>query len=141
MALTKEEHEGILKRIAESGGFTAEMADDLQKLRDEYDEREGMLRRYGERYDGENRDRKDWDDRREEREEEDRVDGDYKREGLRRSREDDEDWRAKYIELKKSYIDRFFNGAREEITESQDRDIERDGDVQTYEELFERREG
>ena len=42
MALTKIEHDDILKKIAESGGETVDMLDDIQKLRDDFDEREGM---------------------------------------------------------------------------------------------------
>lgn len=46
--MTKEEHDGILKKLSETGGFTADMLDEIQKLRDEYDEREGELNRYRE---------------------------------------------------------------------------------------------
>lgn len=58
MALTKEEHDNILKKLSETGGFTPDMLDEIQRLRDEFDEREGELKRYHEQYDGE--DKEDW---------------------------------------------------------------------------------
>lgn len=48
--LKKEEHENLLKQIADSGGDTANMLDLMQKLRDDFDEREGMLKKYSEKY-------------------------------------------------------------------------------------------
>ena len=44
----------IIERIADSGGLDDDMLGDLKKLKDELDEREGMLKKYGESYDGEN---------------------------------------------------------------------------------------
>lgn len=52
--LTLDEIYGIIKRISETGGDTPEMMDDLRRLQDEIDEREGMLVRYREQFDGEN---------------------------------------------------------------------------------------
>lgn len=52
--LTLDEIYGIIKRISETGGDTPEMMDDLKRLQDEIDEREGMLVRYREQFDGEN---------------------------------------------------------------------------------------
>ena len=43
----------ILKRIMETGGVTDAMEKDIQDLRDEFNEREGILKRYGETYDRE----------------------------------------------------------------------------------------
>lgn len=51
MAYTREEYENLLKEIANSGGDTPAMMELLQKLRDDYDEREGLLKRYGEERD------------------------------------------------------------------------------------------
>lgn len=50
---TKEEIGEIMSRIFETGGLTEDMEKDLKSLKDELDEREGMLARYGEKYDGE----------------------------------------------------------------------------------------
>ena len=53
MALTKAEHENLLKEIAMTGGDTDNMLKLMQRLRDDFDEREGMLRKYGEERDKE----------------------------------------------------------------------------------------
>lgn len=44
----------ILDRIFKTGGLSEDMEGDIQSLKDELDEREGILNRYGESYDGEN---------------------------------------------------------------------------------------
>ena len=58
---------------------------------------------------------------------------------------DGEDWENKYKEMKQKYIDRFFSGDVEEKTKEVKKetkeDVKRDGEEQTYEELFERKEG
>ena len=51
--LTKTGMDKILRRIMETGGLTEDMERDIDRLRSDFDEREGMLRRYGETYDGE----------------------------------------------------------------------------------------
>ena len=115
----------IIERIADSGGLDDDMLSDLKKLKDELDEREGMLKKYGETYGGE-----DWRDR-----------------AARAERERDE--------IRRKYRDRFLYGmdkkAEEvedeketdgrEIKREQKEDIKRDGKKQTFEELFEEREG
>lgn len=128
MSMTKEEHDALLRRIAETGGATPEMLDDIQKLRDEYDEREGMLRRYGERYDGENRERK-------EREESPPEEREKDLDGVDR---EDIDWRGKYEEIRKKYVERFFSSP-EQAKEEQNEDVTKDGETMTYEELFKER--
>ncbi|WP_460601800.1 hypothetical protein, partial [Escherichia coli] len=40
------------------------MEKDIQRLRDEFDEREGVLKRYGETYEGEDQDEYDWEESR-----------------------------------------------------------------------------
>lgn len=77
--------ERILSRIFETGGLTEDMEEDIKRLKDEFDEREGMLRKYGE-----------WD-------EEGDEDGRFEYKEF-----DREAWREKYDELKKKYIKRFF---------------------------------
>lgn len=115
----------IIERIADSGDLDDDMLSDLKKLKDELDEREGMLKKYGETYDGE-----DWRDR-----------------ATRAERERDE--------IRKKYRDRFLYGADKkaeevedeketdgrEVKREQKEDIKRDGKKQTFEELFEEREG
>lgn len=51
--LTKRGYDEILSRIMETGGMTEDMEKDVSRLRAELDEREGILNRYGEKYDGE----------------------------------------------------------------------------------------
>jgi hypothetical protein len=115
----------IIERIADSGGLDDDMLGDLKKLKDELDEREGMLKKYGESYDGEN-----WRDRAEAAERE--------RDEIRRKYRDrflyGEDKKAEEVEDDKQT-------SREEIKREQKEDIRRDGKKQTFEELFEEREG
>lgn len=50
---TKKSVDGILARIYETGGLNPDMEADIKALQSELDEREGILNRYGEAYDGE----------------------------------------------------------------------------------------
>lgn len=115
----------IIERIADGGGLDDDMLGDLKKLKDELDEREGMLKKYGESYDGEN-----WRERAEAAERE--------RDEIRRKYRDrflyGEDKKAEEVEDDKQT-------SREEIKREQKEDIRRDGKKQTFEELFEEREG
>lgn len=115
----------IIERIADSGGLDDDMLGDLKKLKDELDEREGMLKKYGESYDEEN-----WRDRAEAAERE--------RDEIRRKYRDrflyGEDKKAEEVEDDKQT-------SREEIKREQKEGIRRDGKKQTFEELFEEREG
>ena len=52
---TRLAYEELLTRLMNSGELTPDMEEDFRRLKDELDEREGMLARYGETYDGENR--------------------------------------------------------------------------------------
>ena len=119
--LSKRGYEKLLRGIFDTGGVTPDMADALKKLKDDFDEREGMLRRFGEVYDGE--------------------DDEYEY----RPREVD-DWETRYNDLKKDYIDRFFGTSTvkeryEDVMEETAEDVKRDGTVQSFDELWERREG
>lgn len=92
MALfTRQGFDNVLKRIIETGGFSESMMDDIQKIRDDFDEREGIILRYGESYDGENE----------------------SYEFTERAKEPNE-WESKYNELKTNYINRFFGGVQSE---------------------------
>lgn len=133
--LTKSGMTKILRKIMESGGMTEDMERSVRRLQDDFDEREGILKKYGETYDGEDRDEyefsgRDTDEIYTPREEEKLAD----------------DWRAKYEEMKSRYLDRFFG--TDEIEEDFDRtmretrdDVKRDGEPQTFNELLERVEG
>lgn len=83
--LSKKGYENLIARIFETGGLTDAMEADLKKLKDELDEREVILRKYGEPYDGE-------DDEYEYRERNDR------------------DYKTEYEALKERYIRRFMSG-------------------------------
>lgn len=121
--LTKSGANKILRRIMETGGLTDDMEKDIKRLQDDFDEREGILKAYGETYDGEDMDEYD-----------------YK--GKENSViEPEEDYKGKYEEMKQKYLDRFFGGVSEEVKEETKEDVVRDGTKQSFEDLFEKREG
>lgn len=126
---TRTGFEKILRRIMDSSELTEDMEKDIQDLRDDFDKREGELRRYGEVYDGEDKD-----------------DFDYSGVDLEaiEPTEGERAWRDKYNELKTKYIDRFFGGTEEQVEDimnGMEKETERDGKPQTFEELLERVEG
>lgn len=146
--LTKAGFNKLMSRIFETGGLSEAMEKDIERLKVDFDEREGMLRRYGEVYDGEDRDEYDWTPNDEYRLEE----RDSGTEGSMEDtdevftpREEEKDWKQEYENLSRRYINRFMGGdvARidEEIKNDTEEDVIRDGEKQTFEELFERREG
>ena len=94
MKLSKDEHEKILKAIADVGELNENLMNDIQRLRDDFSDRE----------------------------------------------KDGGEFEEKYNELKKRYIDRFFTNP-EEVKEETEKDVKRDGTVQTFDELFEKKEG
>lgn len=129
--MTKKAMDTLLKRIMETGGLTEDMEKDIERLRGDFDEREGILKKYGEEYDGEN--------------DEYEFTENVSRETL------SNEWEEKYKELKQRYIDRFFGGIEEgnegekgegeEIKEEQKEDIKKDGEDLSFDNLFEEREG
>lgn len=165
MAYTREAYTNLLREIAMSGGDTPKMLELLQKLRDDFDEREGMLRRYGERKDrlepaGERREEREI---REESREDDREDGGERRRAYdalpdEETRDDRPDGgaesarpepvkpdtvsRADYEELRRKYIDRFFS-TPEQAIQAQREDIRKDDNAEglTFDDLFKDREG
>lgn len=164
MAFTKKEHEDLLREIALSGGDTPKMLELMQKLRDDFDDREGELKRYRETADrkppeGEQREEKEV---REESREDNKEDGGERRqaydaldedtkerrmEGVdreSRSRGVDRDTvsRADYEDLKRKYIERFFSTPEEAIKENKE-DVKKDDRVKdlSFEDLFKDREG
>lgn len=46
--MTVDEAKGLLDEIEKSGGLTDNMRDGIRRLKDDYDEREGMLKKEGE---------------------------------------------------------------------------------------------
>ena len=87
--LTKRGYYNILDRIFDTGGLSEAMEADLRKLKDDYDEREGMLRKYGEVYDGEDKDEYEY----------------------REFENDTTDWKMKYNDLAARYKRNFFDGS------------------------------
>lgn len=162
MAFTKKEHDDLLREIAMTGGDTPKMLELMQKLRDDFDEREGMLRQYGEKADKTPPEGiKEAEEKvREESRKDDREDGGERRRaygvepdrregrradaetGDRREVTRDMVSRAEYDELKKKYIDRFFSSIPEAIREEKE-DVRKDDNVDslTFEDLFKKREG
>lgn len=133
--LTKTGMNKILRRIMETGGLTPDMEDDIQRLRDDFDEREGILKKYGETYDGEDIDEYEYTGR--------DMDEIYT---SKEEEKDAKEWRTKYEEMKARYLDRFFGGVDndknfEETMNETREDVERDGEPQTFDELLERVEG
>lgn len=144
MAYTPEEYSNLLKEIANSGGDTPKMMELLQKLRDDYDEREGMLKKYGEERDaekpeGEEKERKEL---RKESEEDNREDGGKRRrayDGDWVSREEFDKMRGEMEKIRKAYIDKYFSTAKQE----QEDDVRKDdkSEDMSFDELFKEREG
>lgn len=122
--LTKSGFSKILKSIMETGGVTPEMGDAMKRLIDDFDEREGMLRKYGEVYDGEDMDEYDYTE----------------------NESDIDTLRENYAKLQKDYLDRFFGTKEikdkvENIKDEQEEDIKRDGENQTFDDLLKDVEG
>lgn len=130
--LTRSGMEKILRRIMESGGMTEDMERDVERLKDDFDEREGILKRYGETYDGEDRDEYDYSER-------DDI-------NIYTPKEEEKDWKQEYDNLKERYMDRFFgtSDVKDEFDNTMEdtkEDVKRDGAVQSFAELLERMEG
>ena len=122
--LTGKGMESILRRIMDKSDIEdEEMLADIERLRSDFSEREGILKNYGDVSEG---------------------DDDY--EFVEKSREDGDGWKEKYDRLRKQYTDRFFGNSDmkedfEEIMDDTVEDVKRDGTVQTIDELLERVEG
>lgn len=95
--LTKRGYYNILDNIFKTGGLSEDMEQDLDRLKSDYDEREGMLRRYGEVYDGEDKD-------------------EYEYREFESS--DKTDWKSKYDDLQERYRKRFFDGSSRDTYEA-----------------------
>lgn len=131
--LTRAGMEKLLRRLFETGGLTPDMEEDIKRLKDDFDEREGILRKYGEVYDGEDRD--DYDYRELERRGGDNKDTDV----VYTPREEEKDWEKRYNELKDRYIARFL-GKSEEVLRKAEKEAEIPDEYEdiSVEDLFER---
>lgn len=162
--MTKEEHENLLKEIAMTGGDTDNMLKLMQKLRDDFDEREGMLRKYGEEKDKNRPDTKGEEEKiREESREDNKEDGGLRRDpieqdggngkggegqdGIKSSISDamnaqDTVSRKEFDELRRKYIERFFGSGAQAIKDN-DEDVRKDDEVKDmdFDDLFKAREG
>lgn len=122
--LTGKGMESILRRIMDKSDIEdEEMLADIERLRSDFSEREDILKNYGDISEG---------------------DDDY--EFVEKAREDGDEWKEKYNRLRKQYTDRFFGNSDvkedfENIMDDTVEDVERDGTVQTIDELLERVEG
>lgn len=122
--LTKKGLENLLKAIFSTGGLTDDMEQLVKRLKDDFDEREGILAKY--RSEG-------YDPEAEEYEFIEKTVND----------EDADYWRNEAETYKKRYIDRFF-GDEEIVEKEEDETIitNEDGgeEIKTYDELLEREE-
>lgn len=127
--LTKTGINKILRRIMESGEMTEEMENDISRIQSDFDERTGYLSGFGEVQEGEDIDEYD-----------------YTVTETAPPENDSEDWKTKYNDMRKKYMDRFFGNTQiddetDKIVLEQEEDIKRDGEPQTFDELLERVEG
>ena len=157
MAYDRKEYINLLKEIGMSGTPTPRMLELLQKLRDDFDEREGLLRRYQETRDkdipsGYKQEEKKI---RTESKEDDIQDGgergraygvnpgaDRETKQDAKGIPDDMVPREEYDKLKRDYIDRFFSSP-ELAKRDQEEDVRKDDEVKDldFEDLFRDREG
>lgn len=112
--LSRKGFEVLMQRIWETGGLTPDMEKDIRRLKDDFDEREGILKRYGESYEGE-----DEEYEYKERETKARTD----------ESNDTTDWEAKYNEMKDRYVKRFFGN--KETPDKDDTIIEEKSETET----------
>lgn len=126
----------ILRRIMEHTDLNEEMANDFQRLKDDFEERTGYLSRIGEVYVGDDVDEYDFSPN-----DATNTYSEKEVEGI------ESKWENRYNELKKQYLDRFFGGVEPGGTDIQTimddtvTDVQRDGEPQTFDELLDRTEG
>lgn len=122
--LTKTGIKNLLNRLWETGGLSGDMEADIKRLQDDFDEREGMLRKYGEVYDGEDREEYEFVEKPSET----------------------EDWKGKYEEMKSRYVNRFFNGEEtrkdgdsddfKTVMDGEEEDVREDGETKSFDDLL-----
>ena len=134
--LTSAGMDKILRRIMEYGDINEEMSNDIQRLRDDFNERTSYLERLGTVYTGDDVDEYEFAIN-----ENSNVYTPAERTDI------DNSWEMRYNELKKQYLDRFFGGVEQEGVDIQEimddtvTDVQRDGEPQTFDELLDRTEG
>lgn len=127
--LTRNGAMKLIEKLWRSGGLTEDMEADVQKLKDDFDEREGMLRKFGEVYDGEDKDEYDYVP---------------KEVHVEDNTEDGIDWKSKFEEMENRYVSRFFGRPTDaedgedfkSAMEGEKDDIKIDGGPQTWDELL-----
>lgn len=126
----------ILRRIMENSELTDELSNDVQRLKDDFDERNSYLSRIGEVYNGDDVDEYEFSPS--------EATNSY---SVKEVEGIESNWENKYDELKRQYLDRFFGGVEPEGTNIQTimddavTDVQRDGEPQTFDELLDRTEG
>lgn len=135
--LTRYGFEQLARRIMESGGLTDQMETDVRRLKDDFDEREGLLRKYGETYNGEDREEYEW------KEFDSRLagEGDSDTTTFDETSVNAKDWEAEYKLLRQRYIDRFLgrdikNDDETDIMENQIEDTIEDSGPKSLDELL-----
>lgn len=133
--LTRRGMQSLLTRIMETGGMSESMETDIKRLKDDFDEREGILKKYGETYDGEDRDEYEWEGYK-------NTDNDASNSDTVElvPRDEYDAIKGTYEDLKKRYIERFMgynpDTCDSQIVRSQEEDIRRDGTYQTFDDLL-----
>ena len=119
---TRKGMETILRRIMDKSDIEdEEMMSDIAAIRQDYEDRDAILSTYGDIP-------------------EDVEDFQFS------AREGGIDWEGKYKRLKEQYVNRFFGSPKvkdehEDIIDEMEKDVIRDGEDQTIDELLERTEG
>ena len=124
--VTRNAYMSMLDDIWEKIGMDEKMETVVEKLKNDFDEKEKIIGKYGTIINDDGVEDYEF------------IENNY--ESVKNKAENDvEDYKSKYEELKEKYKKRFF-GKVDEIKEEQEEDIKRDGTKQTFEELFEERE-
>lgn len=134
--LTSAGMDKILRRIMESGDINEEITNDIQRLRDDFNERTSYLERLGTVYTGDDVDEYEF-----------TINENSDVYTPAERTDNDNSWEMRYNNLKKQYLDRFFGGVEQEGVDIQEimddtvADVQRDGEPQSFDELLERTEG
>lgn len=121
--LTRKGWRSIIERISERNNFDEETINDLESLKNDFEEKESVLRKYGNEYD------------------EDIDEYTFTEKTVLDSTED---YKAKYEDIKKKYLDRFFGGETKEVERVEknvEEDVKKDGEEKSFDELFKEMEG
>ncbi len=122
----------ILEEMMDMSDMTGneEFESRVNRLREDFEERENYLKNYGDVYEGDDKDEYEY------------VGRDM--EPVYTPREEEKIYEQKYNDLKKKYYDRFFGNTQddvEEIMEEQEENVKEDGEAKTFDELLYNVEG